>query len=139
MNIALIDDDIDYIRVFKDCVITDDIHVDHYLTSLEFRNALLNKYSIIFADYNLSGLSGYRLLKAVSEKTKAKLALIGSSCDKTNKEVVRDKSISYVFNKYKCKEIASWANHVRKRIERDKKFENHIKSLTQVSISLESM
>ena len=80
MNIAIIEDNQDYIELLK---LKLDIYLsktDFFENSPEFGKADLKKYDVIIADYNLpNSVNGRDLLRSIQSKTNAELFLMSAS------------------------------------------------------------
>jgi len=101
MKIAVIEDSSTYKNVLKKIIKeTTSWEVDFFSDASHFgREAKLSDYSIIIIDFHLPGINGRELLKSISNKTKAQLALMTSKTEWISEEDLNNGTISTIIEK----------------------------------------
>jgi DNA-binding NtrC family response regulator len=105
MYIAVIDDDNDWHTIMSKTILESETNVDYFNSHKEFGKADLNKYGLIFIDYNLPGLSGEDIAKVITSKCEAAVALMSSEKGWVSADIVKNEHIKAVLDKGKLNQF----------------------------------
>lgn len=139
MHIAIIDNDSSHTKLLQNCIQNESAQweVDYFHDSIEFGASHLAKYEVIIADNTLPDVSGLTLLRSISKKSSADLALIGTHTVFTEDEVKEkiDDSISNIFDIQNTASIIDWIHYVEAKLRIEKMVETEEESLSSIALA----
>lgn len=108
-EIAIIDDDLEYIKIFKSFFLGVNTNVNIYSSEKAIDNYIgLIKYDMIFVDHSLSWGCGVEVINFLSEKLDTDFSLICSNIEHYSKENIFNIKIKGILHKYNKECIISW-------------------------------
>jgi hypothetical protein len=137
MRIAVVESDPLYVKLLRKRIKSElaKWEIDYFESSTEFGKAKLSQYHIIVADYKLLEISGLALLKSVSKKTSASLAIMCEH-DIFEKDNLKEKiggSISAIFDKRNLTKIIDWFHYTEVKIRIAEVIESEAESLANIA------
>lgn len=101
MKVAIIVDSLNFQKILNVIIKeTTQWDVDFFSDASHFgKDAKLKDYSIIITDFYLPGMNGRELIKSISNKTSAQLAIMSSESNWVSDADLEDKKISTIIDK----------------------------------------
>ena len=108
-EIAIIDDDLEYIKIFKSFFLGINTNVNIYSTENAINSYIhLVKYDMIYVDHSLSWGCGVEVINFLSEKLDTDFSLICSNIEHYSKENILNPKIKGILHKYSEECIIEW-------------------------------
>jgi CheY-like chemotaxis protein len=89
--------------------------VDFFANSPDFGKAQIEQYDVIISNFSLPSMNGRELLKSISSKTKAELALMSSKKDWISEEDLNNHSVKTLLDKKDPKSILDWIKYIQSK------------------------
>lgn len=135
MNVAIIEDDQNYATLLKEWIIEakTDWNVDFFDDPSGFGQAKLSKYHVILSDYDLPGVNGLDLIKSVSKKTKAALALMSAYPNVLMRKEISQEAPA-ILSKECSKNIIDWLHYIEAKLRINRMVEQEGQGLNSMAL-----
>lgn len=129
MKVAIIEENKIYLDALKKITRSCSWEIDFFESSEEFGKVILEEYSVIIADQDLSTIQGRDLLKTIAKKTSAELFLM---CSGFQKEDVLNGSIAGLIDKGRPQNVIDQLKYIHSKLKVTKLMENESDELEEL-------